>query len=46
MKVKDRLGVVSKTIAVKTKGLTSSWDKSVRNLITVRMAVGIEVTGV
>lgn len=41
----DRLGAESKYNTVKTKGQVSSWDKSGGNLITVRVAVGIEVTG-
>jgi len=32
-------------ITVKTKWQTNSWDKLGGNLITVRVAVGIEFTG-
>ncbi|MEE0885012.1 MAG: hypothetical protein U0L59_07285 [Faecalimonas sp.] len=31
--------------AVKTRELCGRWDKSIRNLLTVWMAVGVEVTG-
>lgn len=31
--------------AVKNRELCGCWDKSIRNLLTVWMAVGVEVTG-
>jgi hypothetical protein len=43
--VKSRLSVVNDENTVKARGFNHNWDKSGGNLITGRMAVGVQATG-